>query len=112
MYGDKLFTIGITLKYGYGGGSTQYGWWAKVDFEDFGHCDCDSIHGSLSTKYIDNIQSAIDTIKADTEKLGIKFHGPMLFYVNDGNSKDYPPPEGWKELLKKEAERIGFKCPY
>jgi hypothetical protein len=113
MYETDLFSAGIIVKYGYGG-SGNYGWWAKVEFEDLGHCDRGSIKGSITTKYADKLAYSIDTIKADAEKLGIQFYNnpgvmPFLFYLRDGEDVDYPPPSGWKETLRTEANRIGFK---
>lgn len=74
--------------------------------------------GNIQTKYADTLKYSIDTIKADAEKLGIVFHtmlkiSPALLYRGDGEDDDYhPPPEGWRELLRAEAKRIGFVCPY
>jgi hypothetical protein len=117
MYKDKLYSVGIIVWYGYGGG-TKYGWWAKVEYEDFGHCDRGSVAGSIATKYADDIRYSINTIKADAEKLTIEFvetfpgPGPCLFYLQDGDSNDYPPPDGWRDLLEDEARRIGFHSIY
>lgn len=112
MYGNELYATGIILEYGPSAGD-KYGWWATVEFQDFGHCDDRSIKGVISTQYGVEISLAIDTILTDVEKLGIKFIKsesitPALLYKDDSENKDYPPPEGWRQLLKAEAARIGF----
>jgi hypothetical protein len=113
MYGDTLFSLGIIVWYAYAG-DNKYGWLAQVEFRDYGHCEPNSIRGKIiTTSYGIPLSRAIDTIKTDAEKLGIKFAqfeeiSPYLFYLNDGDSKDYPPPADWRTLLKKEAKRIGF----
>lgn len=123
MHGDQLYAFGITVKYGYAG-NNQHGWWATVHFEDCGFYDRGSVQGELTTKYADDLSYAIDTIKVDAESMGIQFVGcvpdaederfskPDLFYEKDGCSQDYPSPNGWREILKHEAERIGFSSPY
>lgn len=116
MYGDKLAAVGIIVWYGYKGNG-EYGWWAKVKYQDFGHCDRGSVMGNIRTKYADSLQYSIDTIKRDAEKIGIEFVKmdgltPAITYLNDGEWGDYPPPDGWRESLLEEAIRIGFIHPY
>jgi len=113
MFGDILYAIGITVWYGYAGNDKD-GWWAAVEFQDDGHCDNNSIKGEIHTKYGGPLSLQIDTIKHDAEKLGIQFPTianmtPSLVYLNDGETKDYPPPNDWRQILKKEAKRIGFR---
>lgn len=108
MYGDMLFATGIIVWHGYAGNG-RYGWWAMVEFQDYGK---GSILGKIHTKYGDDLACSIDTIKKDAERLGIKFVNtftPFVYYRGDGENKDFPPPDGWRELLEKEARRIGFR---
>ncbi|WP_275558466.1 hypothetical protein [Streptomyces sp. 5-6(2022)] len=56
---------------------------------------------------------AVDALITDAERLGIDFMSwsdqqPMLYYKGDGEDADYPAPEGWRDMLKAEAERIGW----
>ena len=108
MYKDKLFATGITVWYGYGG-SDGYGWWAKADFSDFGHCDRGSVHGEIKTKYADDLSFSIDTVKRDAEGMGIEFVGigpqmrPFIF-VTDGEK-----PDGWEEMIREQVERLGWR---
>lgn len=113
MVGKRYWSTGITLKYMYSGGG-KFKWWASIEFYDDGFCDVGSTQGYLTTRYGQTITSAIDTIKLDAEKLGIDFRDdipgcPMLYYVDDGDSEDYPPPKKWKKLLRKQSKRIGFE---
>jgi hypothetical protein len=50
-------------------------------------------------------------VKLDAERLGIRFDGdgvaPGVFYAGDGESKDFPPPPGWRALVNAQATRLG-----
>lgn len=108
MYKDKLFSTGIVVWYGYGGGG-KYGWWAKVNFSDFGHCDRGSVQGSIQTKYADDLSFSIDTIRQDAEGMGIEFVGvgpqmrPFIFVT------DAEKPDGREEMIKTQTERLGWR---
>lgn len=62
------------------------------------------------------LTAVIDVIKADAERMGIRFPmgsaGPYVFYEGDGEDEDCPPPEGWRDLLAKEAQRLGWESLY
>jgi len=108
MHGNKLYAVCIEVWKGHDG------WRARAQFDDFGHCDRGSIHGHISTKYTDDLSYVVDTIKADVGGLGIEFARvmgtlPGLYYLNDGEHGCDPPPENWRELVKAEAARIGFR---
>ena len=104
----QLWSTGISL---YCNGEDE--WWASVKVHDNGFCDLSSICGEIKTCYGQPLSDAIDIVKRDTENLGIIFpnesYSRHLYYIGDGEWKDYPPPEGWKELLQQEAKRIGWK---
>jgi hypothetical protein len=107
-----LHSVGITVWYGYAG-SNKYGWWVMIEFSDYGHYEDKSICGKIQTSYGAPLSQAIDTIKLDAKRLGIQFAEipgltPHLFYLGDGENKDYPPPDRWREMLQIEAQRIGF----
>lgn len=110
----KLFSTGITLKYGYTG-SNKHGWWASITINDMGHCEDGSVRGKLSTSYGHQDPAfSIDTIKADAERMGIEFLGvadeqPFLLYTDDAN---YPAPENTREVLEREANRIGWSFSF
>jgi hypothetical protein len=109
-------------------GEPYGGWHAKLDYSDDGFADNDpdagqiSTEGTLHTRYPvrdakirSGLSVAIDTLLADAERLGIEFKavGPYseswLFYRGDGEDAEHPPPDGWRETLAAEAERVGFR---
>lgn len=102
------------------------GWHARLDFHDEGHCNNDpdsgmvSTGGRLFTRYPvrdgevrTGLSAAIDTLIADAKKLDIDMTSsttkrPWIFYEGDGENPEYPPPEGWSDMLAAEAKRVGF----
>jgi hypothetical protein len=121
MIGRNYWATGITVRYGYSGGG-RYGWQAIAEFFDDGWAgnDCAgrgvSTEGRLVTRYhvvdddeADGLTAAVDAVKADAERLGIIFRQDgRVFYENDGDSEDYPPPQGWRELVDAQASRLGW----
>lgn len=105
-------------------------WAGHVDFYDDGFAGDDNpdmgtvaTEGRLNTRYYladgdttSGLRAVIDALIADAGRLGITFGGPSgrpcLYYDGDANSKDCPPPDGWRDLLAAEAERIGWEFPY
>ncbi|MFE6939626.1 hypothetical protein [Streptomyces chartreusis] len=106
------------------------GWHAKLDYQDDGIANNDpdtgqiATEGTLYTRYPtrdakirSGLSIAPHTLIADAKRLGIEFRAvgrrtePWLFYRGDGEDADYPPPDGWREALAAEADRIGFR-PY
>ena len=109
-------------------GEPYGGWHAKLDYRDDGFADNDpdigqvSTEGTLYTRYPvrnakirSGLSIAVDTLIADAKRLGVEFipvgpdTDPWLFYKSDGESEEHPPPDGWRETLAVEAERIGFR---
>lgn len=129
MIGDGYWASGITVRYGYSG-MDRYGWGAKVDFYDSGFCDDDtdagavSTQGTLSTRYFvregtgadaDGLATAVDVVKQDAERLGIRFGGatpPVVYYEGDGEDEDWPPPDGWRGMVDAQAQRLGWRGIY
>jgi hypothetical protein len=100
-------------------------WAASLDFLDSGFADDDpdagkvSTEGTLRTRYfvhdgntVSGLSVAVDTLIADAKRLGIGFNDPCLYYQGDGEGGDYPPPNGWREILAAESERIGWRNLY
>lgn len=109
MIGNTYWTTGITLKY-----LDTDCWSASLEFFDGGHCDEQSTNGTLHTRYFVPLDLAIDTLMTDAKRIGIEFSciedlPPVLFYDGDGENTDYPPPEGWRAILRSQAERIGWR---
>jgi hypothetical protein len=125
------WSTGISLRWReYAGtgfdGVKRSGWGGKVDYCDDGFCDDDpdtgrvSTEGTLVTRYsvhdgdaVDGLTAVIDTLLADAKRLGIEFRigdgQPMLFFEGDGENEEWPPPAGWRETLREQAERIGWR---
>lgn len=112
MIGDQYWSTGIVLRYGYAGGK-RLAWVAYCEFLDDGLCQDEGTEGRLTTRYFVPLELAIDTLHKDATKLGIVFKAiidkaPMLYYENDGDSKEFPPPDNWRAILREQAERIGW----
>lgn len=123
------WSTGIVVRWN---GPDRPGWGGHVDFLDDGFVgvaadDADagrvSTEGRLRTRYfvrdgdtVTGLRVVIDTLLADAARLGITFGGtagqPCLYYDGDSENEQFPPPDGWRELLTAEAERIGWGCPY
>lgn len=101
-------------------------WSGEVKFYDDGFLNDDvdqraiATQGRYTTRYavadgktVDALTAVIDVLIADGERLGIEFgmpdgRAPMLYYVTDGENPDWPPPVGYRMLLRVQAERIGW----
>lgn len=131
MIGNGYWATGITVRYGYSG-MDRYGWGAEVAFYDNGFCNDDtdakviSTQGKLGTRYFvregntpdaDALGAAVDAVKADAERTGIRFKvdgisGPTVYYEGDGEDPEWPPPFGWRELVNAQAARLGWRPIY
>ena len=125
MIGNGYWATGITVLWQYSG-SGDYGWSARVEYLDGGFCNDDADKGQVSTEGIlhtryavrdgktaDALTVVIDTIKADAERLGVRWPAPgqskpHVYYKGDGEDEDYPPPDGWRELVDAQAARLGW----
>ena len=116
MIGEQYWATGIILRpttryFPIYGNKVQ--WAATVKFFDDGFCQDESTEGELKTRYFgDDLAKAIDTVRQDASKLNIRFERvglpAFLSIEGDGESKDWSPPPGWRELLRAQAARIGF----
>jgi len=124
MIGKDYWSAGITVRYAYAGGG-RMGWCAELSYLDGGFCDDSpergivSTEGVLRTRYVipaseaaDVLTVAIDALKADAERLGITWRDPSVYYKYDGEDEDGPPPDGWRELLGSQADRLGWRRLY
>ncbi|WBB94146.1 hypothetical protein [Verrucosispora sp. WMMC514] len=127
------WSTGIVIRWyaALGSGSRRGPAWAgRVDFYDDGWAGDDdadagkvSTEGRLNTRYYvrdgdttTGLRAVIAALIADAGRLGITFGGPSvkphLYYEGDGGSTEFPPPDGWRDLLASEAQRIGWEFPY
>lgn len=124
------WACGISVRWreyaGSDNGIQHSGWGGTVDFRDDGFADDDpdtgrvSTEGTLKTRYTvrdgdltTGLTAVIDTLIADAARLGIDFRDigdskPMLYFEGDGEDEEWPPPDGWREMLRAQAERIGW----
>ena len=124
MIGDGYWSTGITVKYGYASMGCN-GWAAEATYLDGGFCNDDpangviSTEGTLHTRYVvreqdgtDVLTAIIDAVKADAERLGVSWLTPHVYYKGDGEDENYPPPEGWREMIDAQAARLGWESLY
>jgi len=102
----KFWAVGITVRPTIGGG-----WTGHVDVSDDYFADSRAAHIHITTYVLTSMEAAIDSVKASAEELGIEWSkspiSPRLFMHKDGEG-DIDYPEGWREELQREAERIGW----
>jgi len=125
------WATGITVSWrensGGRGDVSHSGWGASLDFLDDGFTNDEpdqglvSTQGTLCTRYFvrdgeksSGLSAAVDAMLADAARLGIVFRAvvddaPFLYYKGDGEDEDCPPPNGWREMLAREAARIGWQ---
>jgi hypothetical protein len=120
----RYWSTGITVHW-----SADWGWAASLDYLDDGFANDNpdsgdvSTEGTLHTRYcvrdgynVSGLTATVDALVADAKRLGIEFQtelgGPHLFYKGDGESGDFPPPAGWREILSTEAARLGWEPIY
>ena len=128
------WSTGIILRWTSHSGSiagvSHSGWGGRVEFHDDGFAGDDnpdtgavSTEGRLHSRYfirdgdvVTGLRAVIDVLLSDAQRLGITFGGavgaPSLYYDGDSENEALPPPDGWREMLAAEAERIGWACPY
>lgn len=113
MIGNTFHSTGISLNPD-GNGK----WWASLHFQDAGFCQDDTTQGTLTTRYAQDITSAIDVILVDMQRLGIVWlciaDKPSLYVEDDGDSVEVQAklPTNWRELLCEQADRISFQFIY
>jgi hypothetical protein len=108
MIGNTYWTTGIKLNY-----SGDGKWSATVKFYDSGFCEYAATEGELYTRYHVGLETAIDTIITDAERMGIKWNAKQFYVVGafDDNEKDWRLPDDWQELLTAQAKRVGYTVP-
>lgn len=104
---SKLALTTISLKYGYGGGG-NYGWSASLKWIDSKFAEKGCVEGDIRTRYFEKtIDDAICAVLdvARTFGLASSCIGIGLFYADDGDNDQCPPPDGWKEMIIEAAKR-------
>lgn len=131
MIGPRYWSTGVKVAWqshaGIGaGGVTRSGWSATIEFCDDGFCDDDadtravSTEGKLRSRYavsdgdeVDGLTAVLDVILADAARLGINMRprADMPCYLHFGEAEDAERPDGWAEMLRGQAARLGLTCP-
>lgn len=107
MIGNEYWATGVILS------CLRDGEWrAKVEFFDAGFCDNKSTEGELKTRYLIDVELAIDTVIEDAEKLGIVFQEKNIYMIGDGEWKDEYYPDNWRQIIGKQCDRIGWNNIY
>lgn len=140
MIGDRYWSVGITVyarearSVNSEGVPGALAWGGHLKFYDGGWAGDDNAatgvvvtEGRLTTRYhVDPapgdhgptaLTAVIDALLADATKLGIDFHlsealAPAVSYEGDGEWENYPPPAGWREMLREQNKRLGWDNPY
>ncbi len=109
---DDLYFVSITCLYGYAG-HDEMGWNAKINWQDSKFAESGAVEGVIRTRYFEpTLTQAINAILEVAEQWELKTLPtlpPALYYEGDSENKDFPPPENWKAVLKKEAELRGWE---
>ena len=111
-HGEHLWTTGVTVAYWDGGPLTGAGWKAHIEVHDDRFADGQSVRTRLETSYYaGTLTEAIDRVLAVAKRLGVRavavLDGFGLYYEDDGESPNAPPPPDWKRALRKEVLRRG-----
>ena len=105
MIGNSYWSTGIIIEYD----PYRDLWHATAEFYDDGFCQDESTEGEIHSRYWTELETAIDNVKADTEKLGIEWQPTgQILSRQDGEGM----PANWKKILKAQADRINFNFPY
>jgi len=100
----KFWANSITVKY-----LVPNQWTAEIIF--LGNVDMPA-NGIIKTNISLPLADALDIMVSAARHIGIEWVEKSLRMYRDGVDGTFPPPDGWRELLKAEAERIGFDCHY
>ena len=101
-----LHATTMVVWYGYSG-SNKYGWWAECHWQDKKFCESKTVEGKIYTRYAEEtLTIAIDAILEVINTFGLKLWDKFsLYYKDDGENKEYPPPKSWKQILQEEARK-------
>ena len=126
-YRSTCITVTFTPVAEHANGQPYPGWHAALDYCDDGvrrqrPRDRPGLHRRHTptrypvrdSKIRSGLSIAIDTLLADAARLDIDFPtapSPRLYYWGDGEDPNHPAPEGWRDLLAAEADRIGWTHP-
>jgi hypothetical protein len=113
MVGPRYWSTGISIRWH----ADNDEWSVSLEFKDDGFCEEASTEGKLTLRYrVSDLSTAIDTLKADAERLGIVWNTavpacPTIYVEDDGEWEDRDYPPGWRGVVNAQAARLGwFPC--
>lgn len=115
----KYWANGLTVTYLQPYGERPGAWKADLDFFSGSGFQRVSTEGEIRTNFIQDaalhssLPQCIDALLGCARDLGIRVFDPAgrhvsLYYAGDGESEQFPPPEGWRDLLREQAQRLGW----
>lgn len=130
MIGPNYWTTGITVcAQRSQHDAEKWRWSAHLDYFDNGWLGDDdssifkiSTQGVLRTRYfvesvVDNpeneaLRAVLDVLIADAKRLGIELKDPSVYYHGDGEDPDHVAPTNWRDLVREQNERLGWRHLY
>jgi hypothetical protein len=117
MIGDRYWSLGIRIN-PHSQKDGEWRWTVRLEFYDDGFAQDGSTEGTLTVRYVTtDLDAAIDLLKADAEKLGIRWvsaeRGVPLHpnVALSGNEED-PKLEWVKSIADAQSERLGWTSIY
>lgn len=93
-------------------GERQANWTARLHFQGGDFARLGYVEGEIRTRYVEpTLARAIDMVLQASERLGLPRSSERpfaLLYDGDGESPNFPPPDGWRKTLADEAKRRGW----
>lgn len=110
MIGGRYWSTGITVsEVGVGSGQCI----AEMSFYDEGFAQQGSTQGTLCTRYVStDLADRLDLLITDAGLLGIEFMCPTIYWPGDGEDPESPLPQRWRDAIKTQCERLGWRCAY
>jgi hypothetical protein len=106
MIGTEFWSTGVKVSYL----PHRNEWSATVEFFDDGFCEDESTQGRIGSRYFAPLETVLDNVIRDAEKLGIVWRDKNIFV--DGDGEGVTLPRDWREIIQRQADRIGFRSSY
>jgi hypothetical protein len=87
------------------------GWWATIKWSWGKFCDPEMVEGEIRTRYPTGLRRAIDQVMDMANQFGVVTPpgvGMALYVEGDGENPEFAFPKGWRNKVRREAERRGW----